>query len=100
MKRLLSGGRVIDPANGIDGMHDVLIDEGRIAADRQGPSRRRRNGRGGAGGDGRLSGLHRHARASARARTGTQRNGGDRDSLGRRGWVHGRGVHAEHDPGQ
>ncbi len=31
MKRLLSGGRVIDPANGIDGMYDVLIDEGRIA---------------------------------------------------------------------
>jgi dihydroorotase len=31
MKRLLSGGRVIDPANGIDGMYDVLIDDGRIA---------------------------------------------------------------------
>jgi len=31
MKRLLSGGRVIDPANGIDGMYDVLIDGGRIA---------------------------------------------------------------------
>ena len=31
MKRLLKGGRVIDPANGIDGMFDVLIDEGRIA---------------------------------------------------------------------
>ena len=32
MKRLLKGGRVIDPANGIDGMHDVLIDGDRIAA--------------------------------------------------------------------
>jgi len=31
MKRLLKGGRVIDPANGIDGVHDVLIDDGRIA---------------------------------------------------------------------
>ena len=31
MKRLLKGGRVIDPANGIDGMHDVLIDGDRIA---------------------------------------------------------------------
>jgi dihydroorotase len=31
MKRLLSGGRVVDPANRIDGMYDVLIDEGRIA---------------------------------------------------------------------
>jgi dihydroorotase len=26
MKTLLKGGRVIDPANGIDGVHDVLID--------------------------------------------------------------------------
>ena len=32
MKRLLKGGRVIDPANGIDGVHDVLIDGDRIAA--------------------------------------------------------------------
>jgi dihydroorotase len=31
MKRLLKGGRVIDPANGIDGVHDVLIDGHRIA---------------------------------------------------------------------
>jgi dihydroorotase len=31
MKRLLRGGRVVDPANGIDGVYDVLIDEGRIA---------------------------------------------------------------------
>jgi dihydroorotase len=32
MKRLLKGGRVIDPVNGIDGVHDVLIDDDRIAA--------------------------------------------------------------------
>src|SRR5688572_15168889 len=31
MKRLLKGGRVVDPANGIDGVHDILIDGGRIA---------------------------------------------------------------------
>jgi dihydroorotase len=31
MIRLLRGGRVVDPANGIDGVYDVLIDEGRIA---------------------------------------------------------------------
>ena len=31
MKRLLKGGRVIDPANGIDGAFDVLIDGDRIA---------------------------------------------------------------------
>jgi dihydroorotase len=32
MKRLLKGGRVIDPVNGIDGVHDILIDGVRIAA--------------------------------------------------------------------
>src|SRR5215210_1922185 len=31
MKTILKGGRVIDPANGRDGMFDVLIDDGRIA---------------------------------------------------------------------
>src|SRR2546430_16623734 len=31
MKRLLRGGRVVDPANGIDGQYDVLIDGDRIA---------------------------------------------------------------------
>ncbi|HAI85592.1 MAG TPA: dihydroorotase [Firmicutes bacterium] len=32
MRLLLKGGRVIDPANGIDGALDVLIQDGRIAA--------------------------------------------------------------------
>ena len=31
MKRLLKGGRVLDPVNGIDGVHDILIDGDRIA---------------------------------------------------------------------
>jgi dihydroorotase len=31
MKKLLKGGRVVAPANGIDGVHDVLIDGDRIA---------------------------------------------------------------------
>jgi dihydroorotase len=31
MKRLLKGGRVVDPANGIDGVQDVLIEDGWIA---------------------------------------------------------------------
>jgi dihydroorotase len=31
MKRLLKGGRVVDPASGRDGMFDVLIADGRIA---------------------------------------------------------------------
>jgi len=30
MKKLLKGGRVIDPVNGIDGVHDVLLDGERI----------------------------------------------------------------------
>jgi dihydroorotase len=32
MKKLLKGGRVVDPANGIDGGHDLLIDGDRIVA--------------------------------------------------------------------
>jgi len=31
MKRLLKGGRLVDPANGRDGMFDVLLDGARIA---------------------------------------------------------------------
>ena len=30
MKRLLRGGRVVDPANGRDGVFDILIDGDRI----------------------------------------------------------------------
>ena len=32
MKKLLRGGRVVDPANGLDGMYDVLIEGDRVAA--------------------------------------------------------------------
>jgi dihydroorotase len=32
MRRLLRGGRVVDPVNGIDGTHDVMIDGDRIVA--------------------------------------------------------------------
>lgn len=31
MKRLIKGGRLVDPVNGVDGALDVLIDDGRIA---------------------------------------------------------------------
>ncbi len=31
MRRLLKGGRVVDPVNGFDGVADVLIEDGRIA---------------------------------------------------------------------
>ena len=58
MKRLLKGGRVVDPAHGIDGARDVLIDGDRIAAVGRGPAgRRRRRGDRGA----------RRASSSARA---------------------------------
>ena len=32
MKRLLKGGRVVDPAQGLDAVADILIEDGRIAA--------------------------------------------------------------------
>lgn len=32
MKRLLKGGRVVDPASGLDGVYDLLIESDRIAA--------------------------------------------------------------------
>ncbi len=32
MKRLLKGGRVVDPVNGIDGVHDVLLDGDHVSA--------------------------------------------------------------------
>jgi len=32
MKRLLRGGRVVDPSQGIDGVCDLLIEDGRVAA--------------------------------------------------------------------
>jgi len=31
MKRLLKGGRVVDPVNGRDGVFDILIENDRIA---------------------------------------------------------------------
>ena len=44
MKAVLKGGRVVDPANGRDGEFDVLIEDGRIARDRQVAAGRRRRG--------------------------------------------------------
>ena len=31
MNLLIKGGRVIDPANGVDGIQDVFIQDGRVA---------------------------------------------------------------------
>ena len=100
MKRLLKGGRVVDPANGRDGIFDILIDGDRIArVGKDLPA------------DGApvievpagfvvTPGALRHARAPARAGAGAQGNGRDRHGVcgGRR--IHGRGVHAEHDADQ
>ena len=98
MRRLLKGGRVVDPANGRDGAFDVLIDGGRIA--RVGrdlpvdagttvvdiPSGLRR-----------LPGPDRHPRAPARAGPGAQGNDRHRHGGGGRRRLHGRRLHAEHD---
>ena len=97
MKRLLKGGRVDrSRPTGSTASHDVLIDGDRIArvgrdlpvdgADGRRDSRRAR----------RLPGLHRHARAPARARAGAQGDRGDRDRGGGRRRLHRRRLHAEH----
>ena len=39
MKLILKGGRVIDPANQIDGIHDLYVDQGKIAAINHPPER-------------------------------------------------------------
>ena len=52
MKRLLKGGRVVDPANGIDGAYDVLIEDGRIARVEREPAGARRRCAGRRGGRG------------------------------------------------
>ena len=30
MKIVIQGGRIIDPANGVDGVYDLLIEDGKI----------------------------------------------------------------------
>ena len=101
MKRyVLKGGRVVDPANGRDGMFDVLIDGDRIAE-----VGTNLNADGAEvvelpAGLCRVPGLHRHARAPARARAGAQGNGGDRRRVRGGGRLHRGGVHAEHQAGE
>ena len=80
MKRLLKGGRVVDPANGRDGVFDILIDGDRIAARRlesAGGGRHRSSSHMPSGRRDR-AGPDRHARAPARARPGAQGDGRDR----------------------
>lgn len=46
MRQLLKGGRVVDPSQGLDGIYDVLIEDGHIAAiDRHLPAQRAAGGR-------------------------------------------------------
>ena len=75
---VLRGAAVLDPVAGIDGQHDVVIRDGRIAElAAPGECRRRRAGGDRRRGPARLPGLLRPARPSAHARPGAQ--GGHRD---------------------
>ena len=100
-KCLLRGARVVDPANGRDGVFDVLVDGdadrprrprpgGRVRRERDRPAERPR----------RLSRPDRHARAPARAGAGAQGNRRDRHRRGGGRRLHGRRLHAEHDSGE
>ncbi len=100
MKRLLKGGRVVDPANGLDGAFDVLIDGDRDRQGRARPAGGRRHGGRGAGRPGGVSRPHRHARAPARAGAGAQGDRGHRHGVGGGRRLHRRRVHAEHEPGE
>ena len=103
MKRLLKGARVVDPANGLDGAFDVLIDGGVIArVGRDLPASLADGGEVVAllAGLRRLPRVHRHARAPARARAGAQGDGGHRRRVGGGRRLHRRGLHAQHPPGQ
>ena len=99
-KRLLKGGRVVDPANGRDGVFDVLIDGGRIARVGRDLPAERRPRRRDPERPRRLPGPHRHARAPARAGAGAQGDGGHRHGGGGGRRVHGGGLHAEHRAGE
>ncbi len=83
MKRLLKGGRVVDPANGRDGEFDRphrRRSHRRASAATFPPNRERC--RGDSDRPCRLSGPDRHARAPARAGTGAQGDGCDRCGRG------------------
>ena len=66
-KLLIRGGRVIDPANGMDKIADVLIENGKIAAIGEGLSA---DGAKVYDAAGKVVGLDRHALPSARPGSG------------------------------
>ena len=97
---LLKGGRVVDPANGRDGEFDVLIEDGRIARDRQGPAGRRRRGvrdAARAGSSRRASSTSTCTCASPARSTRRRRH---RHRRRRRRRVHRGRLHAEHRSGE
>ena len=98
MSLLIQNGRVVDPAGGIDAVADVLIADGRIA--KVGRALKAPAGTEliDATGQSGLPGLHRHARAPARA--GLRVQGDDRVRHARRGRgrVHRGGLHGQHLP--
>ena len=95
MKLLLKNARVVDPRGGIDGAHDLLVEDGRVALARktadgfEGVGARPRRPR-------RLPRLHRHARPPPRARVRMEGDDRQRHQGGRGGRIHRRRVHAEH----
>ena len=101
MKRLLKGGRVVDPARGIDGVFDVLIEDGAYRA-RSGRDLRvdgRRGDRDPAAGSScpGFIDMHVHLREPGQEHKETIAT---RRGRGGRGRLHRRGVHAEHRSGE
>ena len=97
---LIKNGRVIDPGvSGIDAVADVLIEDGMIAASARTLIASGRGSIRRVGLDCR-AGLHRHARASARAWFRARRDHRDRVARGGGGRIHVHLLHAEHAAGE
>ena len=101
MKRLLKGGHLVDPTQGIDGVRDVLLDGDRVAAVGQDlpadPGVEVIEVPAGLRG---LSRLRGHARPPARAGAGAQGDDRQRHRGGGGRRLHGRRLHAEHPAGE
>ena len=98
----ICGGRLVDPAAGVDALKDILLKDGRVA-EIAGPGKlkthRRRGGAGCDGADG-CAGAGRYPCASARAGTGLQRNHCDGNGGGGGGRIYVGGRDAEHHTGK
>ncbi len=98
----ICGGRLVDPAAGVDAAKDILLKDGRVAEIAGTGKLKGNEWRGGAGcdGPGRRAGADRYSRAPARAGTGVQGNHRDGNGCGGGGRIHERGRDAEHDAGE